>query len=119
RLGVPRFDDSDVLEISGIASGRLVAIGGGEYRVEGQGQTVRVHRVGDGFEVDDGKGVHYKLGATASARQDRDETHTLVWRLEEQTNQMGERVRYEYVRDRGQLYLSRIAWGPAEVYSVA
>src|ERR1044071_4894472 len=37
RLGRPKFDDGvDELEISGIASGRLVGIGGDEYRVEGQ-----------------------------------------------------------------------------------
>ena len=39
RHGRPTFDDAiDELEISGIASGRLVAIGGGEYRVEGRGR---------------------------------------------------------------------------------
>ncbi|MEO7733517.1 MAG: FG-GAP-like repeat-containing protein, partial [Kofleriaceae bacterium] len=118
RRGVPRFDDTDTLEISGIGSGRLVAIGAGEYRVEGLGQTVRVRRVADGFEVDDGKGVHYRLGVTASTRQERDATHALAWRLEEETNQMGERIRYEYAHDRGQLYLTRIVWGPADAYAV-
>ena len=117
RLGVPKFDDSDVLEIAGIASGRLIAIAAGEYRVEGSGQTVRVRRVGAGFEVDDGQGVHYRLGVTASARQEGDATHTLAWRVEDQTNQMGERIRYEYAHDRGQVYLSRITWGPADRYT--
>src|SRR6185295_11053646 len=42
RLGVPKFDDTDQLEISGIVSGRLVPISSSEYRVEGMGQTVRV-----------------------------------------------------------------------------
>lgn len=117
RLGVPRFDDTDVLEISGIASGRLVAIGNGEYRVEGMGQTVRVREVGGGFEVDDGSGVRYRLGVTTAGRRERDATSTLAWHVEEQTNLMGERIRYEYVKDRGQLYPSRIVWGPSDVYS--
>jgi RHS repeat-associated protein len=117
RLGVPRFNDSDTLEISGVASGRLVAIDGGEYRIEGMGQTVRVRRAGDGFEVDDGTGVRYKLGLTASARQAQG-ARVLAWRLEEQTNLMGERIRYEYLHDRSQVYLSRITWGPGDMYRV-
>jgi RHS repeat-associated protein len=118
RLGVPQYDDTDELEISGIASGRLIAIGGGEYRVEGQGQTVRVRKVGDSFEVDDGNGIRFKLGVTAGAREQRDATSILAWRLEEQTNAMGERIRYTYTRHLGQLYLARIVWGPTDVYSV-
>jgi RHS repeat-associated protein len=116
RLGVPRFDDSDELVISGIASGRLVAIGGGEYRVEGLGQTIRVRKLGDGFEVDDGKGTRYRLGATAQARHGSDASHTQAWLIEEQTNLAGERARYTYLHDRGQAYLQRVAWGPAEIY---
>ena len=117
RLGVPKFDDSDVLEIAGIASGRLIAIAAGEYRVEGLGQTVRVRRVGAGFEVDDGAGVHYRLGTTASSRQESDASHTLAWRVDDQTNQMGEHIRYDYAHDRGQVYLSRITWGPSDAYA--
>jgi hypothetical protein len=117
RLGVPKYDDTDELEISGIASGRLVAIGGGEYRVEGMGQTVRVRRVGAGFEVDSGTGLHYKVGLTAAGRQDRDATHTFAWLCEEQTNLMGERVQYAYTHDRGQVYLATLTWGPGDIYS--
>jgi len=116
RLGVPKFDDTDTFEISGIASGRLVAISANEFRVEGLGQTVRVLRVGGGFEVDDGRGNHYKLGTTAAARQDRDSTHTLVWHLEDQTNQMGELVHCTYLHDAGQIYLAGMSWGPGGAY---
>ncbi|HEY0986863.1 MAG TPA: FG-GAP-like repeat-containing protein [Kofleriaceae bacterium] len=117
RLGVPRYDDGDELVISGVGSGRLVAIGGGEYRVEGMGQTVRVRKVGDGFEVDDGSGVHYRLGATAQARH-ADAARTRAWLVEEQTNLAGEQVRYSYDHDGGQVYLARIAWGPSDAFAV-
>ena len=120
RLGVPKFDDTDQLEISGIGSGRLVAIGNGEYRVEGMGQTVRVRQVaGGGMEVDDGKGVHYRLGTSAASRQDRDPTHTLAWLVDQETNTMGEQITYDYRHDQNQIYLANIAWGPGGVYRVA
>jgi RHS repeat-associated protein len=119
RFGMPRFSDSDELEISGIASGRLVSIGNGEYRVEGMGQTVRVRRVDGGFEVDDGRGVHYRLGTSPASRQESDPAHSVAWLVEDETNLMGERIRFEYNRDRNQLYPTRITWGPSDVYSVA
>jgi RHS repeat-associated protein len=119
RLGVPAFDDTDELVISGVASGRLVAIGGNEYRVEGMGQTVRVKRVGAGWEVDSGTGVHYRLGVSPSARQESDATHTVAWLVETQTNQMGETIRFDYIRDLGQLYPSALAWGPNDCYRAA
>src|SRR5215217_7096784 len=107
------------LEIWGIASGRLISIGNGEYRVEGMGQTIRVVQRNGGFEIDDGKGVHYRLGVSPASRQESDPTHTLAWLVEDETNLMGERIRFAYSRDRNQLYLTGITWGPSAVYSVA
>jgi RHS repeat-associated protein len=119
RLGVPKFDDTDQLEISGIVSGRLVAIGNGEYRVEAMGQTVRVKAAAaGGFDVDDGKGVHYRLGTSAASRQNSDATHTLAWLVEQQTNTMGEQITYGYTHDQNQIYLASISWGPGAVYGV-
>jgi RHS repeat-associated protein len=121
RLGVPRFDDTDELELSGMASGRLVSIGGSEYRIEGAGQTVRVRRVGGGFDVDDGNGTTSRFGISPAARHEgvvSGTTRTLAWLLEEQRNQAGELIRYEYDHDRGQAYLRRIVWGPGEAFSV-
>jgi len=116
RHGRPTFDDTiDELEISGIASGRLVAIGGGEYRVEGMGQTVRVRSVDGGFEVDDGGGVKYRLGTSAASRLG-DATHTQGWLVERETNLMGEQIDYAYTRDQGQLYPDSITWGPRATY---
>ncbi|HEX3477065.1 MAG TPA: FG-GAP-like repeat-containing protein [Kofleriaceae bacterium] len=117
RLGVPKFDASDELELSGIVTGRLVSIGNGEYRVEGMGQTVRVTAVDGGFAVDDGRGVHYRLGTSPASRQDNDSTHALAWLVETETNLMGEQIAFEYSHDQGQVYLTRITWGPGGVYT--
>lgn len=123
RLGVPSFTSSDELEISGPVTGRLVAIGGGEYRVEGHGQTVRVRQVGAGFEVDLGDGRRLRLGTTAASRHEGalpgGPLRTSAWLIDEETNTTGERVTYSYVSDQGQLYLSRAAWGPGACYEVA
>jgi hypothetical protein len=127
RLGVPSFTDADELELSGPVSGRLVAVaagggGSGEYRVEGLGQTVRGRKVGAGFEVDLGNGTHLRFGQSAAARQEgvlgTSGTRTLGWLLEEETNLSGERITYTYTQDQGQVYLSRVAWGPGQVYAV-
>lgn len=120
RHGVPRFDGTDELELVGAASGRLVAISAAEYRIEGRGQTVRVRRVGSGFEVDDGEGVTYRLGLSPSARHESavgGAMRTVAWLVEEQRNLAGEKIRYEYEHDQGQVYLSRIVWGPGDAFA--
>ncbi len=119
RLGVPKYDVSDELELVGVAGGRLVAIGNGEYRVEGMGQTIRVRPVDGGFELDDGTGVRYRLGTSATSRVDRDAMRTTAWLVERQTNTMGEQISYEYLRDQGQVYPKLITWGPGGAYSAA
>lgn len=120
RQGLPTFTSTDELELFGPVSGRLVAIGAGEYRVEGMGQTVRVRAVGQGFEVDAGDGRRLRFGVGANARQEatvNGATRTAAWMVEEETNLAGERVAYEYIRDQNQLYLTRASWGPGAVYS--
>ncbi|HET9626673.1 MAG TPA: FG-GAP-like repeat-containing protein [Kofleriaceae bacterium] len=121
RLGVPSFTDADELEMSGIVSGRLVAIGNGEYRVEGLGHTVRVRKVDGGFQVDDGSGVSYRLGTSDQSRQrgDADPGHVLTWLVEQQTNTQGETIHYTYTRDQNQVYLASVTWGPGGRYTAA
>src|SRR5262249_10294476 len=67
-------------------------------------------------EVDDGKGVHYRLGTSAASRQESDASHTLAWLVEQETNQMGEQIAYGYSHDQNQIYLTSLAWGPGAVY---
>ncbi|HRC55843.1 MAG TPA: FG-GAP-like repeat-containing protein, partial [Kofleriaceae bacterium] len=122
RLGVPSFTSADELELSGPVAGRLIAIGGGEYRVEGHGQTVRVRQVGSGFEVDLGDGRRLRLGSTAASRHEGSlpggPLRTSAWLVDEETNTTGERVTYQYTADQGQVYLARVSWGPGAVYEV-
>jgi RHS repeat-associated protein len=114
--GVPTFSDTDELVLEGIAGGgRLVPFGQGEYRVEGQGHRTRVQKMGAGLEVTDENGVRYRLGITANGRQGS-EARTAAWFAQAIVNTAGERVELAYVHDRGQVYLDRVWWGPAQVY---
>jgi len=121
RAGVPRFDDSDELEIEGVASGRLFRIADGTYRVEGAGNTVRVIRAGNRWVVLDANGSVHHCGATEGSRQEAavdGVVRTTAWYPELTTHLSGRVVRYRYVRDRGQLYLSQATWGPSDRYRV-
>jgi RHS repeat-associated protein len=115
--GVPRYDDRDELTIEGVGGGRLVAVGADRYAVEGAGSTYLVRRAGDGFDVTDGDGTRYRFGRAATGRIE-DGRRTAVWLLERVDNLAGETMTFGYRLDRGQRYLSEIAWGPAGRYRV-
>jgi RHS repeat-associated protein len=117
REGVPRYDDTDELTIEGVASGRLVRTADAAYVVEGAGSTVRVRRYDRYFEVTDGDGTRYYFGHTAGARQ-ADGARVAAWFLEEVVNLAGERMRFTYLTERGEVYLQRIVWGPDERYQL-
>ena len=61
---MPTYDDTvDELELMGLGGPTLVAIGSGQYRVEGLGNSIRGTAVsGGGFELIDSAGTHYRLG---------------------------------------------------------
>jgi RHS repeat-associated protein len=117
REGVPRYDERDELTIDGVASGRLVPIGRGAYAVEGTGSTIRVRQQGTSFEVTSGEGTRYWFGHSPSARQ-ADGGRVAAWFLEHVQNVAGERVRFVYATDRGEVYLQRVLWGPDERYQL-
>ncbi|HTJ42705.1 MAG TPA: FG-GAP-like repeat-containing protein, partial [Kofleriaceae bacterium] len=114
RKGVPHYDDSDELTIEGLGAGRLVPIGDERYLLEGSG-AMRVRRLGNYFEVTDSNGTRYYFGHTTAARQ-FDGTRIAAWYLEEAIDLAGEKARFEYVTDRGEVYLHRVVWGPDERY---
>ncbi|HTE53482.1 MAG TPA: FG-GAP-like repeat-containing protein [Kofleriaceae bacterium] len=111
RLGVPAYDATDEIELVGLASGQLVPIPGGEYRVEGQGQSLAGRAVGDGFELTDANGMVYRLGATAGARK-ASGAQVAVWYLEQVRDVAGQTIDYRYHQDLGEVYLDAIEWGP-------
>ncbi len=117
RQGVPEYTGADELEIEGVGGGRLIVVGDDEYRVEGSPLTPIVRRIGARFEVTDAAGKRWYFGVTAAARQE-DGDHVAAWFVEEVVDLRGDRVSYAYVRDRGQVYLQRVTWGPDEVFSV-
>jgi YD repeat-containing protein len=113
RLGVPSYTTADELELMGIGkSGRLVSIGSGEYRVEGDPTTTRVLKKDDGFEVTDADGTKYLLGYTGAAREadgDRVSGWLIQW-----IDHFGQRIEFRYTNDSGRVYLTDILWGPGQ-----
>lgn len=121
RHGVPRYDDADELEISGVGSGRLIRIADGTYRVEGAGNGLKVERSGNRWVVTDADGARYIFGATSEARQEEvlaGEVRTAAWCLQWVETLAGDVILYRYDNDRGVVYLREIGWGPDRRYQV-
>lgn len=120
RLGVPSYTSTDTLELVGLpdGGGRLFAIGGGEYRVEGRGDDVRVVASGAAWQVWQPDGTMYVLGSTAASRQS-DGTRVAAWFVDSATDLAGRTVRYQYQASSGQLYLANIVWGPSDAYRMS
>ena len=118
RLGVPQFTEEDELELSGVQyGGRLIRIPDGTYRVEGQGNKLKIVAHGDGYSLYDGTGMVYSLGTQPSTRQ-QDGDRVVAWHVETVTDTAGQTIHYTYRHDQGQTYLTGISWGP-RVYGVS
>jgi RHS repeat-associated protein len=114
RHGVPSFSSADELELSGLGGGgRLVRVAPNEYRVEGQGNALRVVQEGTRFVVTDADGTRYFFGLTAMARQEKSPGQIYAWHPEVIAHRSGKEMAiFYYGQNRGQIYLERIAWGP-------
>ena len=110
RLGVPSYTNADELELVGLPGGTLVSIGNGQYRAEGQGNSIRGVAVDGGFELVDATGTRYRLGTSDASRL---ASGVLVagWYLERVTDVAGHVIDYSYERRGGELYLTAITWG--------
>ncbi|MDE0882127.1 MAG: hypothetical protein OSB21_05985, partial [Myxococcota bacterium] len=106
RHGLPQYDDSDELEAVGlgVASGRLIPLGNGEYRVLGQGNRCRVLRSETGFRVFLPDGSLWLLGYRAEARLDGP-NGTFAWLAELKEAATGKVLRYDYQLAEGRAYL--------------
>jgi RHS repeat-associated protein len=121
RNGVPHFDDSDEIEISGVANGQLIRITDGTYRVEGAGNSIRAVRSGNRWIITDSDGTIYYFGLTTSSRQEAQvgsQLRTVAWLPEMVVHLSGKFVTYQYVHDKGQVYLAGATWGPLNKYRV-
>ena len=117
RLGVPHYDASDELDVSGLAGGgkQLVAVtgpSGTEYRVEGEANGFSGRAVAGGFELTARDGKIYRFGATDEGRK-ASGTQVAAWYLESVTDVAGEVITYHYRHDRGEVYLDSLTWGPS------
>ena len=113
RHGVPSYTDADELELTGVGDpGRLVPMGGGQFRVEGQGNRIRVFRHGDRFDVTDADGTQYALGATSASREE-DGGRIAAWFADSAVNLAGQQITFDYDKDQNQIYLAHIVWAGA------
>ena len=114
RHGVPSFTSADELELSGLGEGgRLVSIGGGQYRVEGQGNAFRVVAENARFVVTDSDGTIYYFGLTEASRQEGGAGRIAAWYPELVVHRSGESLLFFYGHAGGQIYLEGMAWGPS------
>jgi RHS repeat-associated protein len=114
RHGVPSFTSADELELSGLGEGgRLIAIGGGQYRVEGQGNALRVVGENSRFVVTDSDGTIYYFGLTEASRQEGGAGRIAAWYPELVVHRSGESLLFFYGHASGQVYLEGMAWGPS------
>ncbi len=113
--GLPRYDDSDILLLD---RQELVPVGGGRYRHRREEHFMRVERQGEGWDVRDRSARRFILGSTGAARIEHavaGAARTVAWLIERVIDANGNEIRYSYRRDRGQLYLERIAYGNCTV----
>lgn len=115
RLGVPSYNSSDELELVGLAGGTLVPIGGGQYRAEGQGNSIRGVAVDGGFELVDSAGTRYRIGTSEASRLSSGSL-VAAWYVERVTDVAGHVIDYSYERQNGELYVTAISWGGNNVF---
>ncbi len=119
RHGVPTFSPSDELEIVGLGGGKLVPVGDGSYRIEGQGNEVVIRRMGGRFVATDSEGQRYFFGLSENARVFGPDGRVTEWRIELAVHPSQESIRYHYTREGHALYLHEILWGPQNRYRAA
>lgn len=119
RDGVPTYTPADEFELVGVGGGgRLVPGGADTFTVEGQRNATLVRRIGNRWEVTDSNGTRYFLGLTDQSILFADSKQA-AWHVEEIRDVTGlQRIKFEYERHQGQLYLRRIKWGPSDTFSV-
>jgi RHS repeat-associated protein len=118
RLGVPHYDATDELELLGIpGGGKLIPAGDGTWRIEGQGQAIKIEPSGDGFLVWSSDGTRYTLGTSAAGRQ-QSGSKVAAWFVEQVRSNADQVIDFSYESDGGQVYLSEVRWGGTGVHAV-
>ncbi len=94
-------------------SGELVLISGTSYGSKiDNGEFLKYDFSNNSWLVTDKKGTKYKFGYSAASRQDNpaDSTKVFKWMLEEIRDTNDNYIKYEYFKDQGQIYPSRIVY---------
>ena len=94
-------------------SGELFLIEDSQWGAKMEDGTFLKYAFTDGsWTAKDKKGVTYKFGSTGASRQDDavDGTKIFKWMLEEVRDTNDNYIRYEYFKDAGQIYPSRIVY---------
>ncbi|MCU1348329.1 MAG: hypothetical protein JWO56_1359, partial [Acidobacteria bacterium] len=96
----------------------LVPMGGGVFRPRVENAFHRIRQMGEGWELTDKGGNVTLFGATAEARVSGDvlgAPRTFEWLASSTRDTSGNEVRYSYIRDRGALYLSVVAYAAFDI----
>ncbi len=92
-------------------SGELISLGGTSYgsKVD-NGEFLKYEFSNNSWLVTDKQGTKYKFGYSAATRQDdpTDSAKVFKWMLEEIRDTNDNFIRYEYFKDQGQIYPSKI-----------
>jgi RHS repeat-associated protein len=115
RIGVPTYTSNDELELLGLVGGTLISIGSGQYRAEGQGNSIRGVAIDGGYELVDSAGTHYRIGTSAASRL-ASGAMVAAWYLESVTDVAGHTIDYTYERRSGEIYLTAITWGGVNAF---
>ncbi|KKT21281.1 MAG: YD repeat protein, partial [Parcubacteria group bacterium GW2011_GWE1_43_8] len=94
-------------------SGELVDLGSGSFSAKVDGGEFMTYTLSSNtWAVKDKKGTMYRFGSTAQGRQDNpaDASKIYKWMLEEVRDTNDNFIRYEYFKDQGQIYPSRIIY---------
>ncbi|MFA6096302.1 MAG: LamG-like jellyroll fold domain-containing protein [Candidatus Paceibacterota bacterium] len=94
-------------------SGELVFISGTQYSAKIEnGDFLKYEFSNNTWTVTDKSGTKYKFGLNANSRQDNpnDSAKVYKWMLEEVRDLNDNYIRYEYFKDAGQIYPSRIIY---------
>ena len=112
---VPRYDANDRLVLVG--GGELVPVAPGEFRLHRDAHRWRIRNDGAGFQLADANGRLYRLGLSEQARlhDPAEPGRVFAWLIERVEDALGNTILYEYERQGGRLYLSRVAYGVHEV----
>lgn len=100
-------------EFTSSFSGELVNVGGINYVTKAENGSYLAYTLSNNsWILIDKSGVTYTFGATAAGRQDNPSNPNRIfrWMLEESRDVHGNVVRYEYVKDQGQIYPSAITY---------